>query len=229
MGNWQEYPMAYCDRCKGQRPHSTNGKCLAMHRTTPLRVVTPMKRTGLKSVAPPRLTCAEAEAVIAKADGPKPRRIHDQTKVRAAVVALLAGEVTLQQAARDVGCDVDYLHGRAWKAAKDATSKRDDGRCQYPTCAGDGWVKDTQHRIGRGTGGSSNPLVVYYLPNLITLCRTHHRHITENPEHGYSLGLAIPRGVVHDPAHVPALTVDGLVMFNPDGGRQIVSPPEDAA
>jgi hypothetical protein len=213
--NWQEYPVQWCDRCRGMRPHSTNGKCMAMHRTTQLATVTPLKRT------PP--------ANVTKLHAPKPRRNYDQTKVRAAVAALLAGEATLQQAARDVGCDTDYLHGRAWKAAKDATSKRDDGRCQHPDCVGDGWVKDTHHRIGRGSGGSSNPLVAYYLPNLLTLCRTHHRWVTDNPNPAIALGLVIPRAVVTDPSHVPARTRDGLVMLHRDGTRQIIAPPEGGA
>lgn len=208
--------MQWCDRCQGSRPHSSNGKCLALHRSTRLATVTPMKRTGIAPVTPTRTE------KVASPPTPRSRRRFDQVKLRAAVAALLAGEVTLQQAARDVGCNTEYLHRRAWKAAKDAVSKRDDGRCQYPGCTSDEWVKDAQHRIGRGSGGSSNPKVVYYLPNLITLCRSHHRLVTENPTHGVSLGLVIPRGVVDDPSHVPAQTIHGLVMLLPDGTRQVV-------
>lgn len=244
--------MQYCDRCRGSRPHSTNGKCMAMHRTTRLATVTPMKRTPLKSVptfktrqsndcgctAPCETGCVlyggtvttpEPKARRPKLTQPKPRRTFDQTKVRAVVAALLAGELTVQQGCRDIGCDVEYLHRRAWTAAKNAVSKRDDGRCQIADCVTDGWVKDTHHRIGKGSGGASNPLVAYYLPNLIMLCRTHHRWVTENPTEATALGMVIPRGIVHDPSHVPVQTIHGLVMLTADGGRRIVGPPGDAA
>lgn len=37
MSLYRSYDMAYCDRCKGERPHSRRGRCLASHRTSLLR------------------------------------------------------------------------------------------------------------------------------------------------------------------------------------------------
>lgn len=235
MSLYASYDMAWCERCRGSRPHSKKGNCLATHRTS-----------GVKSTAKPaaeehhyghdqmgvgsvRHKGKQSECPAPECIDRRPtRRKFDQVKVRAAVAALLAGEVTLQQAARDVGCDTEYLHGRAWKAAKDATSKRDDGRCQHPDHTGDTWVTDTHHRIGKGSGGASNPLVAFYLPNLITLCRTHHRWVTDHPLEATTLGLVIPRGIVTDPSHVPAQTIHGLTFYTADGGRRIVPDKEPA-
>lgn len=257
MSLYQSYDMAYCDRCHGQRPHSKRGNCLASHRGTPLATVTPIKRAPLKAKptrfavspfeqndcgcttlcqtgcilfgpCPPQAPRPKITKPVKKA--PKPRRTFDQARVRAAIAGLLAGELTLQQACRDAGCDTEYLHRKAWQAAKEAISKRDDGRCQYPECDTGGWVKDVHHRITKGSGGSSNPLVAYYLPNLILLCRSHHQLITEDPLLGMQLGLVIPRGgLIHDPAHVPAQTLDGLVLYAVDGSLTIVAPPGESA
>lgn len=255
MSLYQSYDMAYCDRCHGQRPHSKRGRCLASHRGTPLATVTPLKRAPLKT-KPARFAVSPAEqndcgcttlcqagcilfgpcppqALRPKIAKPvkkaAPRRTFDQVKIQAAIGSLLAGTSTLQQAARDADVDTEYLHRRAWAAAKAAVSKRDDGTCQYPDCTTTGWVKDVQHRIGRGAGGSSNPLVVYYLPNLLTLCRHHHALVTDDPVHGMALGLVIPRGgIVHDPAHVPALTIHGLVLLE-GAGRRVIAPPDGSA
>lgn len=234
MSLYQLYDMAYCDRCHGQRPHSKRGRCLASHRGTPLATVTPLKRAeftkggyaaGNKTVSelapPPPALRSEKE----------PPRRYDQAQVRAAISSLLAGLSTLQQASRDVGCDTEYLHKKAWAAAKQATLIRDGRACVYPdnnpfNCHGG---LDTQHRMGRGSGGSSNPLVVYYLPNLITLCRHHHQLVTTDPAHGMALGLVIPRGgIVHDPAHVPATTIHGLVLLE-GAGRRVITPPDGSA
>lgn len=258
MSLYQEFDMQHCDRCGGSRPHSKAGKCMALHRTSLQRTAsTGLTRTPLKSVSPKRLPAipptqqndcgctticqtgcilfgpcpprAPRLKIVRPTKAAKPRRTYDQTLVRAAVAALLAGQSTLQQAARDVGCDTDYLHLRAWKAAKDATSKRDDGRCQYPDCGSEGWAKDTHHRITKGSGGSSNPLVAYYLPNLITLCRTHHTHVTVNPKAGEELGLVIPRLPPIDPATIPAMTIHGLTLLWPDGERTIIQPDQEAS
>jgi hypothetical protein len=245
---YASYDMQWCDKCHGQRPHSKRGRCLSAHRAAPLATVTPMKRTQwetpkqesqyaeLNRLA--ELTDEERQQLSAPSPAyprtPKPpikvtapaRRKFDQPKVRAAVASLLAGEATLQQAARDADCDTDYLHRRAWTAAKDATSKRDDGACQYPGCTTEGWIKDTHHRVTKGSGGTSNPLVAYYLPNLITLCRHHHQHVTLNPTAGETLGLVIPRLPPVDPATIPAYTIHGPVMYE-GAGRRLVAPPGD--
>lgn len=220
MSLYAVYDMQYCDRCHGQRPHSKKGNCLASHRTTQLATVTPIKRTALASFA---------AVHTKKPTAPKPRRSFDQAKVKAAIAGLLGGVLSLQQACRDADCDTEYLHRKAWAAAKAAVNKRDDGRCQYPDCNTDAWIKDAHHRITKGSGGSSNPLVAYYLPNLITLCRTHHTYVTDNPNAGEKLGLVIPRLPGVDPATVPAHTIHGLVLLTPDGSRTAVNPPDQEA
>lgn len=159
----------------------------------------------------------------------KPRRTFDQAKVQAAIAGLLGGVLSLQQACRDADCDTEYLHRKAWAAAKAAVNKRDDGRCQYPDCDTDAWIKDAHHRVTKGSGGSSNPLVAYYLPNLITLCRTHHTFVTVNPKAGEKLGLVIPRLPAVDPATIPAHTIHGLVLLTPDGSRTNVNDPDREA
>jgi hypothetical protein len=208
--------MAYCDRCHGERPVSTNGKCMALHRTSRLATVTPLRN--------------RTEKVALVSTTPEPRKRYDQALVREAVSSLLAGLSTLQQASRLVGCDTDYLHKKTWAAAKAAVHARDKGRCQFPGdwCYSDDPI-DCHHRVTKGTGGSSNPLVAYYLPNLIDLCRRHHKYVTENPKAGEELGLVIPRLPPVDPATIPAMTIHGLVLLWPDGERTIIQPDQEAS
>jgi hypothetical protein len=234
---YQEFDMQYCDRCKGQRPHSKRGRCLAAHRTTQLATVTPLKRTEFKGGYPAGdKTAADLKAPppalqSPRSRTPKPRRNYNQDTVHTVIAALLNGTTTLQQGCRDIGGDPKYLHKRAWESAKKASLARDGGVCQYPdtdpgSCGG--LTLDCHHRITKGSGGSSNPLVAYYLPNLLTLCRTHHTYVTGNPVAGMALGLVIPR-IVHDPAHVMANTINGLVLLNPDGSRTLVAPSDQEA
>lgn len=223
MSLYQEFDMQYCDRCKGSRPHSKRGRCLATHRTAPLGKLATFK--GESTLLNPHLL-ALRESLAAE---PKPRRsYYNQDTVRVVVAALLSGATTLQQGCRDIGCDPKYLHKKAWAAAKKAVHERDSGQCQFPECTVTGAL-DCHHRITRGAGGSSNPLVAYFIANLISLCREHHKWCTENPLRATGWGLVIPHAMVHDPSYVMVQTRDGLLFLDPDGGRTLVAPPDQEA
>lgn len=88
----------------------------------------------------------------------------------AAVAALLAGECTVAQGAREHQVDPGRLDDAAWDAAKLLTLERDAW-----TCRADGErAADVHHIIRRGTGGTDDPVIAFGTVNLVALCRACH-------------------------------------------------------
>lgn len=87
-----------------------------------------------------------------------------------AVSLVLAGQITIAQAARESGYGQALLDRLAWNAAKTATFIRDGWSCVRCHRKAD----DAQHRVARGMGGTANPVIAYGLVNLIAMCRPCH-------------------------------------------------------
>jgi len=158
---------------------------------------------------------------------PHPNVRYDQDAVRDAIARILAGSLSISNAARDIGCSAKYLGRRAWEAAKRATFKRDGN-----TCANCGKrAKDAQHRIARGMGGSRDPRIAYGLVNLVSLCRDCHELAESRDEQMHAKGFWLSSG--ENPAAVPVTyaTPDGPEKryLTEDGGYSDKPPAVGAA
>lgn len=90
---------------------------------------------------------------------------------------------------------------------------------------------EVHHRIGRGMGGTSRP-VVNSPANLILLCRPCHAGITaERSPDAERLGYVIRRRTGVDPAAVPTYSrrYQGWVLLTEDGGIEHLTEPDRAA
>jgi len=96
---------------------------------------------------------------------------------------------------------------------------RDTQVCRY--CLA-GWQLEIHHRQGRG-GDNPNRL-----SNLLTLCSSCHKWVTEHPEMAYQLGLSVKRVGLDQPDEVPfrdstgrmwCLDDEGNLFRLPIGGR----------
>ncbi|WP_280186241.1 MULTISPECIES: HNH endonuclease [Nocardia] len=112
--------------------------------------------------------------------------------VREVVGAIRCGEMTVAQGARHAGCNPDSLADRVWKETKRDVFARD------LSCILCGSVVqlDAHHRRRRGAGGSSDPLISFGMANLVTLCRTHHNQVEQNPNLSRAKGLRLDEGDV---------------------------------
>jgi len=162
-----------------------------------------------------------------KPGDPDPRVRYDQDKVNEAIAQILAGELAILRAARDIGCSDRYLGRRAWRTAKRRVLLRDSGICQ--ACGA--LAVDVQHRVARGLGGTRDPKRAYGMCNLVALCRPCHE-IAESRDQGmYNRGFWLLS--TDDPARLPirAATEYGeeLRWLLPDGGVSLADPYEEAA
>lgn len=165
-------------------------------------------------------TCRDRDARASQArrrriaNGLPDRRVtYDQTKVREVIVLVRAGQATIAQAARDVGCNPNYLGRRVWRETRRDVIARDGGRCQrcgHP-------ANDAHHRKPRGSGGSADVLTSFGMANIICLCRGCHEYVESNRAEAESLGYLIRRGQHDDPSRIPVHTVDGLRLYAYDG------------
>jgi 5-methylcytosine-specific restriction endonuclease McrA len=174
------HPYGNDNRAKGKNRRC--GKCEAAAR----------KRSGLKRSR--------------KANGLPDRKIkYDQEQVRVAIEQIRAGSVSIAQAAREIGCNCNYLGRRTWNAVKRDVSQRDGGLCVSCGLA----AVDAQHRIARRSGGTRNPLIAYGMANVISLCRScHHRCEDRDRE-------MRARGCWLESWQNPRL--EGVMYFSPEG------------
>lgn len=144
------------------------------------------------------------------------------------VARILAGEITVAQAARESGYDEDVLHRLAWGAAKAAVFARDAGKClacERKAC-------DAQHRVARGMGGTDDPVIAYGLHNLIAMCRPCHSLAEARDMDMHRMGYWLFSW--EDPALVPVLVFSrhgarAEVWLLPDGTRTTEVPDGVAA
>lgn len=154
---------------------------------------------------------------------PDRRIAFDQDLIRSAVCDIRTGCTSISQAAREIGCNKNYLGRRAWEATRRDVDARDER-----ICAGCGGIAvDVQHRIARGQGGSRNPLIAYGLANLISLCRRCHDICEQRDPVMHERGLWLDSS--EDPLLVPVeyrgenggftrwLTADGGLSAEPPG------------
>lgn len=126
------------------------------------------------------------------------RRIKfDQALVRSQIADVRAARSTIAQAAREIGCNPNYLGRRVWEETKADVIGR-DGMCVRCGAAG---PLDVQHRKARGRGGTSNPETSFGMSNLIALCRPCHEHVETHRVESRRLGYSVPQW--QDPALVP--------------------------
>ena len=100
-----------------------------------------------------------------------------------------------------------------WIAARKLVNDRDGGLCVR--CGSE--ATDIHHRQLRGLGGSSDPETNYNPANLVSLCRSCHDYVHQNPDAGYQSGL-----LVHSwetPALRPVLLANDTIVlyFGSDG------------
>lgn len=158
---------------------------------------------------------------------PAPRVRYEQGSVREAVRLILAGEVTVAEAARDAGCGPGYLHRRAWKDARRAVDGRDLGFCANCPAA----AVDVHHRIRRGIGGTDDPRILYALANLIALCRACHElaHSRDAEMHVRGMWLETWEQPEAEPAAYLLPAGRRFLFLTPDGKKTGKSPEERAA
>ena len=129
-----------------------------MNRGKRLKRRAELKRTGFRR--------KPKDAVKAKRSTPRAR----PGSMRSAVVQVLAGGVTIAEAAREHDVDPGRLWDRAWAEAKRVVMDRD-----HWTCGACGELAvDVHHRYRRGSGGTSDTSVSLSFSNLIGLCRADH-------------------------------------------------------
>lgn len=143
------------------------------------------------------------------------RRIkYDQAKVRRLIVEIRAGAVSIAQAAREVGCNSNYLGRRVWEETRRDVLKRDSSLCVMCGAGAD----EVHHRRPRGIGGTRDPLVAYGMGNLVSLCRDCHSGAESQRAKARDLGWLIPHGEA-DPERTPVLHWRlGPVLLGHDGG-----------
>ena len=188
-------------------------------RTVRLNQVSPAKKRGTGLARAPR------------ARDPKPRAQTPRGGIAAAVALVMAGEVTCSQAVRICG-----LEASAVRAVKDAAGRefrrlvmeRDGQMCQARAAEDcSAWATDVQHRVKRGSGGTSDPRIAFGLSNGIALCRACH-DLCDRAYSPVMYERGFWRWSNEDPAQVPvAVASEGglaLVWLLPDGTRSTSGP-----
>jgi hypothetical protein len=158
----------------------------------------------------------------AKAD----RARSPQGSVKAAVRLVLAGQLTVAQAARVTGANPESVEAAAWREAKRLVMERDS----YTCLATGGRAADVHHRVPRGMGGTADPRIAFGLANLVSLTRAAHdlAHKADNPEMAVR-GFRLERW--QDPALEPLLLFGehgGATAWLTAGGEYATSCPEKA-
>jgi len=102
------------------------------------------------------------------------------------------------------------------KAVREIVLNRDDNRCQAQIYACTYHATDVHEIVSRGRGGSP-----YDPDNCLSLCRSCHRYITENPEWATAHGFLLPAwaGVAEYRAAERArheFTIGGLPEYDDD-------------
>jgi hypothetical protein len=88
----------------------------------------------------------------------------------AAVALVLAGESTVAEAARQFGCDPAKVDDLAWVEVRSAVFEFWSWTCL--NCAE--LAQDVHHRLPKGAGGTSDPLIAFGRANTCPLCRRCH-------------------------------------------------------
>lgn len=150
------------------------------------------------------------------------RRIkYDQGRAQEVIASIRAGELTIAQGAREIGCNPNYLGRRVWNETRRDVLKRDGEQCAV---CGER-AGDVHHRRRRGSGGSSKPTIAFGWANLISLCRIDHSWVHASRAEALEMGLVLEESDV--PAKVPVLhrtrgslrlLDDGTVMDAETGG-----------
>lgn len=161
--------------------------------TTPTRVTALLRLVGVKI-----RTTGESRARVS------PR--YNTPEAVAVIADLRMGRVKIAQAAREIGCDPVALRKRVWTQVKRDVFERDGGRCVR--CGGEG--QDAHHRATRGSSGPQEPLILFGMANVVTLCRGCHDWVGEYPAEARETGLAVRRLAVTDPADVLVLYAGGV-------------------
>lgn len=138
---------------------------------------------------------------------------YDQDVIRRVIRQVRQGEVRIAEAAREVGCNPNYLGRRAWEETRRDVLER-DGLCVR--CGLFDRQLDAHHRVPRGRGGSSLPLISFGMANLITLCRSCHEHVESHRSKAFHSGWLVHRGT--DPAKAPVYYVNAWALLNNAGG-----------
>lgn len=99
------------------------------------------------------------------------------------------------------------------EATRRALRRRDDGRCVLCGAA----ATDAMHRIRRREGG-------HELSNLALGCRTCHNMCHSNPQWATERGLILSAVAKVDPTREPLWSWRGWVLFDDDGGVEVVAP-----
>ncbi len=161
---------------------------------------------------------------LAQAAARQKRGRSPRGSVAAAARLVLAGEMTVAQAARVTGADPESVEAKAWEAAKRLVMERDS----YTCLATGGRAVDVHHRIPRGMGGTADPRIAFGLANLVSLTRAAHdlAHKTDDPEMAVK-GFRLERW--QDPALEPVTLFSepgsgAQVWLTADGGYETAAP-----
>lgn len=108
---------------------------------------------------------------------------------------------------------------RLYADARAVVDARSAGRCEICGVP----ATEHQHRIRRGTGGSSRNPAIHRPSALLHLCATCHRDADEHPDR-FAFGWSVRRAF--DPAWVPVLLSGGWWLLDDAGGRTPCAGPE---
>jgi len=100
-----------------------------------------------------------------------------------------------------------------YRAAGDVVDARSGGRCEICRNA---HATEHQHRIRRGTGGSSRNPAIHRVSSLLHLCQPCHHDADHHPDR-FDLGWSVRRG--NDPAAQPVLLGGEFWLLADDGTR----------
>lgn len=179
-------------------------------------------REGFKRRCPACVSAArERSAAVAKAKTraalglPSRKERYDQKVVRAKIREVRFLGLTIAQAAREIGCNPNYLGRRIWRETRLDVLAR-DGACLR--CGNNNTQLDVHHRIPRGSGGTARVEISFGMSNLVTLCRKCHMQVESDRNQANDDGYLLHRG--DDPGFHPILTRAGwhyLTTHTPDG------------
>lgn len=161
---------------------------------------------------------------------PKPRARAPRAAsgtMKGAVVLVLAGQATVAQAARELDVDPGRLEERCAREFRRICMERDNWTCQECGAV----ATEVQHRVARGAGGTSDPVVAFSPANGVGLCGDSHRLAESRDQEMHDRGFWLRQD--EDPAGVPvrARTEYGheVRWLRPDGTVSLTGPAEVAA